>query len=68
VGFLLLIPALQFATGAADQPPGRIGGYQRDDPGALGLGEPRLRSGPQALAEPIDPLKALKRWIRSLTV
>src|SRR4051794_16526097 len=56
VGFVLLIPGLQLATSAADQPPGRIGSYQRDDPGALGFGEPGLASGTRAIAKPVYSL------------
>src|SRR5436305_614854 len=56
VGFLLLIPGFQLAASGTDQPPGRIGSYQGDDPGAFGFCEPGLAPGTRAITEPVYPL------------
>src|SRR4051794_27207567 len=57
VGFLLLIQSgLQLAARATDQSPGWIGSYQRDDPRALGLSEPRLAPGTRAITKAVYPL------------
>lgn len=56
MGFLLLIRGLQLAASVTDQPPGRIGRDQRDNPGAFGFGEAGLSSGTRAVAEPVYPL------------
>jgi len=70
MSFPLLIPGLQLTTSAADQPPWRIGGNQRDDQGALGFRDAPLAAGARVITKPIESLlvEAMEALAHSLRV
>jgi hypothetical protein len=70
MSFPLLIRGLQLTTGAADQPPWRIGGNQRDDQGALGFRDASFAAGARAIAKPVESLlvEAMEALTHSLRV
>ena len=54
MSFPLLIGGLQLASGAAHQPPRRIGADQRDDQRALSFRDAWLAAGARSIAKPVE--------------